>query len=176
MADDEDAELRERELAQYLAVLQGAGQRRYNLDEGEYLTIGAARETGATWKQVADALGLDSAQAAQQRHEALEKRVAEAQGTERHCVLLRELAAAQRKSAAELREAITEACDYGVTWRAIGEALGVPHETAFRQHKAGSPIVVVKAFQSAPDSLRPVHIDGMTCDPPCEDGPCGSAP
>jgi hypothetical protein len=27
----------------------------------------------------------------------------------------------------------------------------------------------------AKTGIYPVHIDGMTCDPPCKDGPCGSA-
>ena len=30
------------------------------------------------------------------------------------------------------------------------------------------------AFIAKGTGLRPLHIDGMTCDPPCEDGPCGS--
>ena len=152
--DAEDAELRERELAQYLAILRGTEGRRWALEEGEYLVIKGARDCGATWKQIAEALGLESPQAAQQRHERLEKRVAEAQGTGSHCAHIRELAAAQRKNAEGLRNAIADACDDGVTWRAIGDALGIPHETAFRQFRAGSPIVVVKAYQSAPDAAQ----------------------
>jgi len=104
MADDGDAELHERILSQILAVLRGADQRRYDLDEGEYLCIQGARDEAATWKQIAEALGLDSPQAAQQRYERLGKRL------------------------------------------------------------------------GGPRSLVPVHIDGMTCDPPCEDGPCGNDP
>ena len=150
--DAGDEELRERELAQYLAVLRGADGRRRDLDESEYLVIGGARDSGATWGRIAEALGLGSPQAAQKRYEGLEKRVTEAHSEGRHCTLLRELAAAQRKNAGELREAITGACDAGVPWRAIGEALGIPHETAFRQFKAGSPIVVVRAYQSAPEA------------------------
>ena len=150
--DTGDEELRERELAQYLAVLRTADGRRRDLDESEYLVIKGARDGGATWKQIAEALGAASPQAAQQRYGALEERVAEAHSGERHCVMIRELAAAQRKSAAELREAVTGACDAGVPWRAIGEALGIRHETAFRQFRAGSPIVVVRAYQSAPEA------------------------
>ena len=156
-AEAEDPELHERILAQYLAVLRGAGQRRYDLDEGECLVIKGARDSGATWKQVADALGLDSPQGAQQRYETLGKRIAEAHSTGKRCTIIRELAAAQRESAVRLRDAIGDAIDDGVPWRAIGDALGMVHETAFRQFRAGSPIVVVKAYQSkgAADGAHP---------------------
>ena len=58
------------------------------------------------------------------------------------------LAEAQRENTTALRAAIQEALSAGVTWRMIGDALGlVHHETVFRQFKAGSPIVVVNAYQ-----------------------------
>jgi len=63
---------------------------------------------------------------------------------------LSSLARCQRKNAEDLREAITAARDAGATWAQIGQALDMPRETAFRQHRAGSPIVVVKAYQSKP--------------------------
>ena len=146
MADG--GELCDRIRAQSLAVLQGAGSRRRELDEAEYLVIKDARDNGVSWKQIAAALGLNSHQAAQQRHERLERRVVASQVAEKHCLRIRELADAQRENAAQLRDAIGEACEAAVTWRAIGEALGVPHETAFRQFRAGSPVVIVKARQS----------------------------
>jgi len=63
---------------------------------------------------------------------------------------VRYLGAAQRKNADDLRAAIRKAKDAGVSWSAIGRALGVVRETVFRQYQAGSPIVVVKARQNAP--------------------------
>ncbi len=60
------------------------------------------------------------------------------------------LAEAQRENTTALRTAIREALGAGMTWRAIGDALGlVHHETVFRQFKTGSPIVVVNASQSS---------------------------
>jgi len=61
---------------------------------------------------------------------------------------VRILAAAQRKTADDLREAVRKAKDAGVSWAAVGEALGVGRETAFRQYKCGSPIVVVRGHQN----------------------------
>lgn len=60
------------------------------------------------------------------------------------------LAATQRKTADDLRDAITAARDAGLPWRAIAEALGTTHECAYRQFKYGSPIVVVKPWQNPP--------------------------
>jgi hypothetical protein len=61
---------------QYLAVLKCTSARHRELDESEYLVIKGARDSGATWKQVAEALGLGYAQSAQQRYAALGRRVA----------------------------------------------------------------------------------------------------
>ena len=69
---------------------------------------------------------------------------------ERALEAVRSLGAAQRKTAQELRTAIRTAKGAGVSWSAIGRALGVVRETVFRQYQAGSPIVVVKARQNAP--------------------------
>lgn len=60
--------------------------------------------------------------------------------------LLHALASAQRLNALALRELVGEAHAAGVTRQGIGGAIGIPKETVFRQHRAGSPIVVVKAF------------------------------
>jgi hypothetical protein len=66
--------------------------------------------------------------------------------------LLQALAAAQRLNALALRELVGEAHAAGVTWRQIGDALGIPGPTAFRQHQAGSPIVVARAFHPKRES------------------------
>ena len=58
---------------------------------------------------------------------------------------VRVLGAAQRRNAEELRVAIKKAKDAGVSWSEIGRTLGMCRETVFRQFKAGSQIVVVKA-------------------------------
>ncbi len=58
------------------------------------------------------------------------------------------LAEAQRENTVALRVEIAAALIAGMTWRAIGDALGMTHhETVFRQFKQGSPIVVVNAYQ-----------------------------
>jgi hypothetical protein len=41
-------------------------------------------------------------------------------------------------------------------------------------HQCPEPPAFI-AKEGGPYGLYPVHIDGMTCDPPCEDGQCGSA-
>lgn len=61
---------------------------------------------------------------------------------------LEDLAGRQRENARQLADAVAKASAAGVPWRVIGDALGIAHEAAWRQHKAGSPIVVVKAFHS----------------------------
>jgi hypothetical protein len=66
-----------------------------------------------------------------------------------HAVHLAELAAAQRASACLLADAVAEASAAGLSWQAIGEALGIPKETVFRQHKAGSPVSVLRPYHSA---------------------------
>jgi hypothetical protein len=54
----EDAELRQAELAQYLAVLRGAQRRQREAAETQFLVIKGARDCGATWGQIAEALGF----------------------------------------------------------------------------------------------------------------------
>jgi hypothetical protein len=65
-----------------------------------------------------------------------------------HAVHLVQLAAAQRASASLLAAAVADASEAGLSWQAIGEALGISKATAFRQHKAGSPVSVLRPFQS----------------------------
>ena len=62
---------------------------------------------------------------------------------------VRSLGAAQRKTADDLRGAITKAREAGVTWQAIAGALEDRYENVLRQYKCGSPIVVVRARQNA---------------------------
>ena len=59
----------------YLNDLAKMGGRREELDESEYLTIKGARDWGATWDQVSNALGLGSPKAAQERFDTLGSRV-----------------------------------------------------------------------------------------------------
>jgi hypothetical protein len=55
------------------------------------------------------------------------------------------LAGAQRENAEELRDAVLTAHAAGASWSELGRAAAVVRETLFRQVKAGSPVVVVKA-------------------------------
>lgn len=66
-----------------------------------------------------------------------------------HAVHLAELAASQRASAGLLAAAVAEASAAGMSWQAIGRAIGITGATAFRQHKAGSPVSVLRPYQSA---------------------------
>ncbi len=68
MSDDE---LRRRQREQALAVLKCVSGRRREMNETEQALIKNGRDCGLTWKQIAEALGLGSAQAAQQRYERL---------------------------------------------------------------------------------------------------------
>ena len=58
---------------------------------------------------------------------------------------VRILAANQRANAQELRDAVIAAHEAGASWSELGRAAGMLRETLFRQVKAGSPVVVVKA-------------------------------
>lgn len=71
---------------------------------------------------------------------------------ERALEAIRSLAAAQRKTADDLRDAITAAKSAGISWSEIGRTLGTVRETIFRQYQAGSPIVVVRAWHKPPQS------------------------
>jgi hypothetical protein len=57
-----------------LAILAGLAvisDRRRDLDQHEHDLIVAARDAGATWRQIAASLGISHRQAAQQRHRSL---------------------------------------------------------------------------------------------------------
>ena len=54
-----------------LASLDTIRAQRHDLDQREHQLISAARDTGATWQQIAARLGYKDRQAAQQRHRAL---------------------------------------------------------------------------------------------------------
>ena len=69
---------------------------------------------------------------------------------ERALEAVRSLGVAQRKTADDLRDAITKARSAGVTWQTLAGALEDRYENVLRQYKCGSPIVVVRARQNAP--------------------------
>lgn len=61
------------------------------------------------------------------------------------------LSEAQYQIAWSLREAVID-CQNDErrrSWADIGNAIGLPRETAWRQFKAGGPLVTVKPYQSA---------------------------
>src|SRR5580704_11217905 len=58
------------------------------------------------------------------------------------------LSDAQMQLGWTLRAAVAECQEAGMSWQAIGDALGVPKETVFRQHSAGGPIITAKPVQS----------------------------
>jgi hypothetical protein len=57
------------------------------------------------------------------------------------------LAEAQPQLAWALRSAIQECQDADLPWAAIGERIGLPRETVYRQVHAGGPVVTVRAAQ-----------------------------
>jgi hypothetical protein len=64
------------------------------------------------------------------------------------------LAEAEYQLAWALREAVVDCQDDAHrTWAEIGQAIGLPRETAWRQFKAGGPLVTVKPYQSAGSPL-----------------------
>lgn len=65
-----------------------------------------------------------------------------------HALHLSALAAEQRANAGLLALAVADASRAGLSWQAIGRALGITGATAYRQHKAGSPVSVLRPFQS----------------------------
>lgn len=69
--DDAEPSVQDRDLLAALSLLPGL---RAELDDLETGLATMARGEGATWSQIAVASGLDSAQAAQQRHERLARR------------------------------------------------------------------------------------------------------
>ncbi|MGO4856270.1 hypothetical protein [Arthrobacter sp. 2MCAF14] len=58
------------------------------------------------------------------------------------------LAEAQAQVAWTLRAAVGECTDAGVSWAKIGEAVGMPRESIFRQFSTGAPIVALKPVQT----------------------------
>lgn len=65
------------------------------------------------------------------------------------------LSEAQYQIAWSLREAVVDCQDGDPrrSWADIGNAIGLPRETAWRQFKAGGPLVTVKPYQSADSPL-----------------------
>jgi hypothetical protein len=64
------------------------------------------------------------------------------------------LAETQYQVAWALREAVVDCQeDTRPTWAEIGKAIGLPRETAWRQFKAGGPLVTVKPYQSTDSPL-----------------------
>ena len=65
------------------------------------------------------------------------------------------LSEAQYQLAWSLREAVVDCQDGDPrrSWADIGNAIGLPRETAWRQFKAGGPLVTVKPYQSADSPL-----------------------
>jgi hypothetical protein len=57
-------------------------------------------------------------------------------------------ASMQRELAASMRDCIGYARRAGLSWRDIGRLLGMDHCSVFRQMQAGSPVSVVRAFQT----------------------------
>lgn len=58
-----------------LSALRLVPAARRNLDDREYRLIAGARDAGTTWREIAEALGLQSPQAAAQRYNRLAERV-----------------------------------------------------------------------------------------------------
>jgi hypothetical protein len=62
---------------------------------------------------------------------------------------LRALADMQRELATALHAEVARATsEDGLTWAQVGEALGIPRETAFRQFNGGDVIVVTRPHQA----------------------------
>jgi hypothetical protein len=59
---------------------------------------------------------------------------------------VRRTAEQQRLTAECLRDLAAAAHDAGITWQALGEAAGIPFPTLWRQVRAGSPVVVARAY------------------------------
>ena len=59
-----------------LASLRSIRGQRFSLDRREFAMIQSARALGVTWERIGEALGVDSPQAARQRYERLQGRIA----------------------------------------------------------------------------------------------------
>ncbi len=76
------------------------------------------------------------------------------------------LSEVQYQIAWSLREAVVD-CQDGEprkSWADIGNAIGLPRETAWRQFKAGGPMVTVKPYQSADSPLSDSEPQPFTSD------------
>lgn len=76
------------------------------------------------------------------------------------------LSEAQYQIAWSLREAVVDCQDDEPrrSWADIGNAIGLPRETAWRQLKAGGPLVTVKPYQSADSPLSDSQPQPFTTD------------
>ncbi|HEX7161236.1 MAG TPA: hypothetical protein VF223_08375 [Trebonia sp.] len=71
------------------------------------------------------------------------------------------LSDAQMQLGWALRAAVKECQEAGLSWQAIGNALGVPKETLFRQFSAGGPVITAKPIQSmASPGVTTMHRSG----------------
>jgi hypothetical protein len=72
------------------------------------------------------------------------------------------LSEAQMQVGWALRAAVQECQEAGLSWQAIGAALGVPKETLFRQFSGGGPVVTARAVQSmASPGATTMHLSGV---------------
>jgi hypothetical protein len=72
------------------------------------------------------------------------------------------LSDAQMQLGWALRAAIQECQEAGLSWQAIGAALGVPKETLFRQFSGGGPVITARAVQSmASPGATTMHRSGV---------------
>lgn len=76
------------------------------------------------------------------------------------------LSEVQYQIAWSLREALVDCQDSEPrrSWADIGNAIGLPRETAWRQFKAGGPLVTVKPYQSADSPLSDSQPQPFTAD------------
>jgi hypothetical protein len=66
------------------------------------------------------------------------------------------LAEAQPQIAWALRSAVEECQDANLPWTQIGDRIGLPRETVYRQVQSGGPVVTVRASQAKADT-RPTN-------------------
>ncbi len=76
------------------------------------------------------------------------------------------LSEAQYQLAWSLREAVVDCQDEAPrrSWADIGNAIGLPRETAWRQFRAGGPMVTVKPYQSADSPLSDTEPQPFTAE------------
>lgn len=71
--------------------------------------------------------------------------------------LLAANASLQRELAEDLRDCVGYARRAGLGWREIGKALGMDHSAVFRYMKTGSPISVVRGYQTPAVNAEGAH-------------------